>query len=482
MKANYNGPTKFNDFEYLLFDDGTIEITRYEGSDTKLIIPDKIDEHIVTRIGDNAFYNCTNLESIEIPTTIKTIGSDAFYGCRGLEDVYYNGDSDYDLFELIEIDDGNDSLFYDTSIHYYHMVKWVIDENGTLYWSEGNVNENGLSMEEEIPWYDQRDKIKNVVVGEGVDYISSFTFMDCENLEKITISAGVTSVSSSAFWNCDNLKSINVATDNPNYVSIDGILFNKNKTEIVKYPNAKEGKYVIPNTVTTIVMESFRQCGKLSELVIPDSVTSIGAYAFYDCTSLLNVTIPKSVKVMDNSCGLGFLFYKGGPDIIIKGFVMKGYAGTAAEAYARDNGLTFEDITGGVVANPDTSVETPTDTVTKPMNQETTTPVKDKSNDSLTQKKAAATKIKKIKSAKKSLKVTWKNVKGVSGYQIQYSTSSKFKKAKMVEIKNSKTTSKTIKKLKPKKKYYVRIRTYINVNGKKKYSSWSKKHSTDVVS
>ncbi len=91
--------------------------------------------------------------------------------------------------------------------------------------------------------------------------------------------------------------------------------------------------------------------------------------------------------------------------------------------------------------------------------------------------KVKVTKIKSLKKSYKSLKVKWKRVKKVSGYQIQYSTSRKFKKAKKVTIKNPKTTSKTIKKLKSKKKYYIRIRTYIIVNGKKKYSDWSKKKS-----
>lgn len=82
-----------------------------------------------------------------------------------------------------------------------------------------------------------------------------------------------------------------------------------------------------------------------------------------------------------------------------------------------------------------------------------------------------------IKKAKKSLKVSWKKVNGITGYQIQYAGNKKFKKAKTVTIKKAKTTSKTIKKLKAKKKYYVRIRTYIVVNGTKKYSDWSKKKS-----
>lgn len=92
-------------------------------------------------------------------------------------------------------------------------------------------------------------------------------------------------------------------------------------------------------------------------------------------------------------------------------------------------------------------------------------------------KKPSSTKIKSLIEAKKALKISWEKVKNVNGYQIQYSTSSKFKKAKNITIKKAKTTSKTIKKLQSKKKYYVRIRTYIMVNGKKKYSSWSKKKS-----
>ena len=83
--------------------------------------------------------------------------------------------------------------------------------------------------------------------------------------------------------------------------------------------------------------------------------------------------------------------------------------------------------------------------------------------------------IKKVKSAKKAISVIWKKVSGVKGYQIQVATDKKFKKnKKTVIIKKQKTTKTTIKKLKAKKKYYVRIRTYKIVNGKKVYSSWSK--------
>ena len=93
--------------------------------------------------------------------------------------------------------------------------------------------------------------------------------------------------------------------------------------------------------------------------------------------------------------------------------------------------------------------------------------------------KPKATSIKKLTKGKKKFKVAWKKISGVTGYQIQYATDKKFKKnKKTVTVKGSKTTSKTISKLKSKKTYYVRVRTYktVKVNGKstKVYSSWSK--------
>jgi hypothetical protein len=87
-------------------------------------------------------------------------------------------------------------------------------------------------------------------------------------------------------------------------------------------------------------------------------------------------------------------------------------------------------------------------------------------------------KVSKLKAAKKGFKVTWSKVKkDVTGYEIQYSTSASFKGAKTVTVKGNKTTSKSITKLKAKKKYYVRVRTYKTVKGKKIYSAWSKAKS-----
>ena len=86
------------------------------------------------------------------------------------------------------------------------------------------------------------------------------------------------------------------------------------------------------------------------------------------------------------------------------------------------------------------------------------------------------TTITSVKAQSKAFTVKWKKKSGITGYQIQYSTNSKFKKGnKTIKIKKAKTVSKKITGLKPSKKYYVRIRTYKIVNKKTYYSSWSKK-------
>ena len=95
--------------------------------------------------------------------------------------------------------------------------------------------------------------------------------------------------------------------------------------------------------------------------------------------------------------------------------------------------------------------------------------------DDLRAEKVKATSITKLKKGRKSITVKWKKRSKVTGYQIQYGTNSKFRGAKKIKVKKASATSKTIRKLKAKKKYYVRVRAYKKVKGKTYYSRWSKK-------
>ncbi|MDD6483565.1 MAG: leucine-rich repeat domain-containing protein [Clostridiales bacterium] len=142
--------------------------------------------------------------------------------------------------------------------------------------------------------------IPSTLGGYPVNGIGKEAFYECSSLTSITIPDGVTSIGEAAFRNCYSLTSITVSKNNMNYSSINGNLFDKNKTTLIQYAIGKQDKqYTIPNSVTSIGNSAFYGCS-LTNVTIPDSVTSIGNGAFIDCHSLTSVTIPDSVTSIGN--------------------------------------------------------------------------------------------------------------------------------------------------------------------------------------
>ncbi len=132
-------------------------------------------------------------------------------------------------------------------------------------------------------------------IPDSVTEIEFEAFSGCTSLSSINIPDSVTYIGSSAFSGCEKLAAINVSSENNNYTSIDGVLFNKDKTELNQYPAGRSETYTIPDSVTEIGRYAFSGCTSLSSINIPDSVTSIGLGAFAECTSLSSINIPDSV-------------------------------------------------------------------------------------------------------------------------------------------------------------------------------------------
>ena len=145
-------------------------------------------------------------------------------------------------------------------------------------------------------------RLTSIVIPESVTSLGSNCFFSCSKLTGIVIPEGVTIINSGCFNNCSNLTSITVSNDNTNYSSIDGVLFNKDKTFIIAYPNAKSNEYVIPEGVTSIGYQCFFSCYNLTSIVIPEGVTSLGDQCFFSCSKLTGIVIPEGVTIINSGC------------------------------------------------------------------------------------------------------------------------------------------------------------------------------------
>ena len=290
---------------------------------TSITIPDS-----VTSIGSGAFEQCDSLTSITIPDSVTSIGSGAFWRCESLTSITvsasnkaYSSDKYGVLFnknktELIQYPIGNMRTSYSipdniTSIGDYsfdacdNLTSITIPDSvtsigiGAFRWCDSltsiTIPDSVTSIGDSA--FSGCESLTSITIPDSIISISDYAFYDCDSLTNITIPDSVTSIGNSAFRGCDSLTGITVSASNKAYSSDKyGVLFNKNKTELIQYPIGNtRTSYSIPDSVTSIGDSAFRGCDSLTSVTIGNGVTSIGERAFDDCDSLISVTIPDSV-------------------------------------------------------------------------------------------------------------------------------------------------------------------------------------------
>ena len=420
-----------NSVKYRLNDDYTAQVISYSGTPENITISECVSyEGItfkVTSIGSSAFSGCTSLASVTIPNSVTNISCDAFNGCSKLK--------------KIEIPD---------SVTYIGSKAF----DGTAFY---NTVKN---------WED------------GVLYCGNHLISAKSDVTKITVKASTVSIAAGALDNCKSLKKINVL--NPKCV----INCTIPKTAVIGGAEGSTAEdFAQKNNMSIDYFEECTHSDKV-QVVIAATCTEQGAVQSRcaDCDKLISQTFtaPLGHTMVITTPAKA-------PTCTTSGNTQAGYCtvcgynevSTVIPATGHNFGNNSANCLVCGVANPNyvapaqpTPNPTPSTAPTQP-NQNDTNTSNDEDVTVISKPKSAS--IKKVKGAKKAILVTWKKVSGVNGYEIQVATDKKFKKnKKTVTIKKQKTTKTTVKKLKAKKKYYVRVRTYKIVNGKKVYSSWSK--------
>ena len=204
-------------------------------------------EEGITRIGNQAFENAGNLISVTLPKTVTRIGDDAFGFCGSLP--------------MVTIPAG--------------VTR--IGDRAFTYCSNLAMATLPVALQE---------------IGENA-------FAQCHKLTSVAIPAGLKTIGAGAFAGCSNVSAITVEAKNANYVVMDGVLFNKEKTALVQYPAGRVAtSYVIPKEVTSLGGSAFNGAKNLTAVTIPAGVTEIGMEAFVNCSRLTSITIPATVKTI----------------------------------------------------------------------------------------------------------------------------------------------------------------------------------------
>ena len=275
---------------------GVKSIYKYAFADAyitkEIILPDSLEI-----IEERAFETFKSLVKINLPDGLKTIGFQAFQNCDSIESIVIPDSVTY-----------IDTMAFGNS----ESLKSVSLPN-TLEVISASMFQSCVSLESiTIPQsvktisdcaFQSCDSLVEVIIPDNVTDIGEYAFSRCDKLTNITIGEGVTAIGYGNFSECHGLAKITIDSNNQYYSSDEyGVLFNKDKTELIQYPKGNtRTSYAIPDSVTIVDDKAFYDCDNLTNVTISDNVTTIGDSLFSLSYNLTSITIGDSVTEISDS-------------------------------------------------------------------------------------------------------------------------------------------------------------------------------------
>ena len=250
-------------------------------TDKSITIPSIMNGNTVVEIGEAVFNENENIESVSIPASVKTINSYAFNLCFGLSSVTFASDS-----ELITIGEAAFASTAISSITFPSKLQYITKDA-----------------------FEYCENLTSVTIPNSTKTIFGGAFANCTNLSTVTIGSKVSNIKSGAFTGCVALSSISVNSANETYSSASGVLYNKDKTTLILYPQGKSNTgFELRDETTTIADYAFEGNTALQQLLInsDSSLVSIGVGAFRGCSSLKSIMdIPDSLTTIGDEAFKG---------------------------------------------------------------------------------------------------------------------------------------------------------------------------------
>ena len=239
---------------------------------TSFTIPNNIQT-----IGNEAFANCTKLESIVIGNSIVSAAENMLDGCINLKKIRMLSDnSTYTEGKIFQ----NGMLFNESKSELIRCC---------YLGSSNYIVPNGVKKVGDYA-FTGCNQLESITFSDDVIMVGKYAFQNCHKLTSVKIGSGVSSMSETAFEGCANLDEFVVIDNKGAYSTQDGILYNRSKTKVVRCPLNKRGIINLPASIGTIGDYAFSSCTGITSIYITETGT-IGSCAFSNCTNLESIHI-----------------------------------------------------------------------------------------------------------------------------------------------------------------------------------------------